>query len=590
MTALEDMVLVPRPRHIEAMGAGPRAEGVPVGTAAGPDVAQEGFRLTITEADGVRIDHSDPAGLRYAQQLLDQIRSQASDDRLPALRVEDEPDIAVRGFMLDISRDRVPTKPTVERLVELMSLARLNQLQLSMEHTYAYLAHREVWSDASPMTPAHIGWLDELCARHGIELVPHQTTFGHMGRWLAHDSYRERAECPDGWELMPGVTVPPTVLAATPDNAAFVNDLLAELLPAFGSRQVHIGGDEPFELGFGASASAVAEKGLGRVYLDHLRRIVDPLLADGYAMQIWADVLRRHPEVAGDLPDGVTPIAWCYEAPPPDGRPVEIPDDLLPVLDRLGAGPDTFSGFAHNVAPLADAGIPFWVAPGTSSWNSLVGRIDNARANLIDAAEQARTNDASGYLITDWGDNGHHQPPSVSFGPLVYGGAVAWGLDANRDLDLAAVLDRHVFADPTGRVSTALDSLGHQWACTGQRAINSSPLAAALFPDQLHLVLGQADPDSVRAVVEEIDAALTLLAGVEPADREGQMTVAELTVAARMARHGAWRLVGDEGPTQAERANDMAEIVEGYSICWLDRARPGGLSDSLARLDPAALS
>ena len=585
MTPLEDLVLVPRPRHLDGHGRGATVAGLLVRERVSRTVPREGFRLTSNE-DGVQIEHRDAAGLRYAHQLLGQIRSQSAE-RLPGGVVEDGPDVAVRALMLDVSRDRVPTRPTLERLVEVAALARINQLQLYIEHTFAHPGHSVAWQGASPMTPAHLRWLDTHCAEVGIELVANQNCFGHMERWLRHGAYRTRAECPDGWEPMEGIRQPPSVLAPTPDNAAFALDLLDHQLECIRSRRVNIGCDETFELGRGASRADVEARGLGPVYLDHVRRLAGPLVERGYEVQIWADVLARHPELATTLPEGVTPVAWCYEAPPSDDRPLDVPDGVARILAAFGVDLATFSGFGPATAPLAEAGIPFWVAPGTSSWNSLVGRIDNARANLLDAAETARAHGCEGILITDWGDNGHHQPPSVSFGPIVYGGAVAWGLDANRDLDLGAVLDHHVFADPTGFTSDALDVLGHQWARTGQRSVNASPLAAGLFPDQAHLVLGAPDQERVRGVVADIQAARASLARAAPACRDGDLVLHELDQAAGMARHGAWRLLGDAGPPAAEQAQDLALLLEGHCVAWLARSRPGGLSDSLAHLDAA---
>ena len=55
----------------------------------------------------------------------------------------------------------------------------------------------------------------------------------------------------------------------------------------------------------------------------------------------------------------------------------------------------------------------------------------------------------------------------MSLAPLVYAGAVAWGLDANRDLDLPAVLDRFVFDDAAGVLGAALDRLGRRGAGPG---------------------------------------------------------------------------------------------------------------------------
>ena len=133
-----------------------------------------------------------------------------------------------------------------------------------------------------------------------------------------------------------------------------------ELLPNFRSRAVNIGGDEPFELGRGVSRDQVAEHGLGRVYLDHLVRLTQPLLADGHAdqVQIWADVLRRHPGRATELHEGVVPLVWCYEAPPPDGGRLQLPLQVTQLLETMGTDVDAFSGFGHCAAPLVGADVP----------------------------------------------------------------------------------------------------------------------------------------------------------------------------------------------------------------------------------------
>jgi len=60
------------------------------------------------------------------------------------------------------------------------------------------------------------------------------------------------------------------------------------------------------------------------------------------------------------------------------------------------------------------AGIPFYVCPGTSSWNSIGGRTENMLANIINAAVNGYKQGAIGLLCTDWGDNGHYQPTYIT--------------------------------------------------------------------------------------------------------------------------------------------------------------------------------
>jgi len=588
-SAADELVLVPRPRHIEVTGLGPPAGEVAVASAVDRSLPPQGFELTVTAVDGARITHRDEAGRRYAISLLDQLMAQPVEGRVAGVHVRDHPDLAVRAYMLDVSRDRVPTRATLERFVDLLALARYNQFQLYVEHTFAHNGHEEVWRDASPLTADDLRWLDGRCAENGIELVVNRNCFGHFERWLRHDRYRHRAEAPDGVEVVPGVRFPPGVLAPTPENAEFALGLLREMLAEVASARVNIGCDETFELGRGGSAAACAERGKGAVYMEHVRRLAAPLCDDGYEVQMWADVLRRHPDLAAMLPASVVPIVWSYEAPRPPETVPDLPPELVGMLDEVGIDVDVSGGFTEAVRPLAEAGVGFWVASGTSCWNSLIGRTTNAYPNQIDAVSVALDHGATGHLVTDWGDGGHHHPPSVSFGPLIHGGAVSWCLETNRDLALAPILDRFVFDDRSEQLGEAVEALGGLWSQTGRKALNASPLAAALFPHLPLLVTGRPDPEGVRAVLEQVDHSLAAIGTSQSECDDGDQVVAELTQAARLARLGAVRLLGADGPPLEQQRRELRDLIDQQRSTWLARSRAGGLDDSLRQFD-ASLS
>ena len=130
---------------------------------------------------------------------------------------------------------------------------------------------------------------------------------------------------------------------------------------------------------------------------------------EGREMLMWGDMMSGQPDLVARLPAGVTVCEWGY-------------DDWHP--------------FDERCAVLAEAGVPFWVAPGTSSWMSILGRVTNARNTCRRAAEAALAHGGAGYLNTDWGDQGHLQQPVVSEPGLAYGAAVSWCLATNADLDL----------------------------------------------------------------------------------------------------------------------------------------------------------
>src|SRR5688572_24918892 len=152
----------------------------------------ESYKLTI-DSDGVYIAGKDAAGVFYGVATLIQLL-QTYGRELPQLVVDDYPDFLVRGVMLDISRDKVPTMETLYGLVDMLAGWKINQFQLYIEHTFAYSRHELVWKNASPMTPAEILELDTYCRDRFVELVPNQNSFGHMHRWLEHPEYAHLGE------------------------------------------------------------------------------------------------------------------------------------------------------------------------------------------------------------------------------------------------------------------------------------------------------------------------------------------------------------------------------------------------------------
>jgi len=549
----------------------------------------EGFTLEISP-HGVALGARDRRGLNWGAGLFGQIVRQRGS-ALPLLRARDWPDFPSRGYMLDVSRDRVPTLATLLEILDLLEELRLNELQLYTEHTFAYAAHERVWRDASPLTPGEIRVLDAACAERGIELVPNQNSFGHMERWLRHPEYRALAELETATQSTSRGARPAACLAPTPESAAFMRSLYAELLPNFASRKLNIGCDETFELGRGRSRAECESRGKGRVYLDFLLELLRGLHKDERTVQFWGDIVVQHPELIGELPrERTVALAWGYEAP---RDPATLGESVRSALTSVGVDLEGVRGFTTLAGPYARAGVPFRVCPGTSSWLSLLGRLPNALGNLRDAATMGLASGAEGVLITDWGDMGHLQPPVVSLPALVFGAAASWCLASQGELDLASALDVLLLRDPARAIGGALVRLGELYAETGLEALNSSPLAMALFTPLGRapgLAWGETSRPRLDAIAEELAAQSDSLVRARPEGFGGAICVRELRQAAALARHGAKRLMHSTpggGPAKAELRADLAPLVDEQAACWRERSREGGLRDSLARLRTA---
>ena len=152
----------------------------------------------------------------------------------------------------------------------------------------------------------------------GIELVPNQNSFAHLERWLRHDAYKHLAECPDGFEHpIAGWRTFGGTLAPTEESAAFIDTLYEEFLPNFTSKQLHIGCDEPWELGQGRSQERVDREGKHLLYMEFLNRLFALAEKHEHRAQFWADIILERPDLVPQLPKNVTPVIWGYEADSP---------------------------------------------------------------------------------------------------------------------------------------------------------------------------------------------------------------------------------------------------------------------------------
>jgi hypothetical protein len=577
MTSIDTLPLLPRPRTVRrARGGFPGRKG-PKGAApaewpspetrADPTLGPQAYRLSIAP-ESVRLESADAAGAFYGRMTLRQL-ARLCPEAIPCGVIEDAPDIPVRGVMLDISRDKVPSMDTLFMLADMLAEWKVNHLQLYMEHTFAYRNHRDVWADASPLTADELIALDAYCRERFIELAPNQNSFGHFERWLKHGRYRALAECPDGFRRPDGSWREATTLdPANPASLDLVAELYAELIPNFTSRRLHIGCDETWELGAGRSRPEVERRGLGPVYFEYLSKLGNLARSHGCTAHYWGDMVWNHFGDRLDLPDReMVHVDWGYYRAYP---------------------------YRKHGAKLAEAGMPFWVAPGTSTWMTLVGCNEAALGSNRSAAQCANEFGALGYLNTDWGDFGHWQNLPVSFIGLAAGAAMSWGEKQNTDEAIRAALDPHVFRDEAGVAGGVAYSLADTWTFTVDNATQSHLLDAILRGG-----LKQKLPEGVtEATLSRTDAhlaaAVAALSGSRMARPDAALVVDEFGVNAGMARHacrlGLALLRGEAGGAALRRelARDMREIIEARRRVWLARNRPGGLSDSLRVLEARA--
>ena len=524
-------------------------------------LAAQHYQIDITQ-DGITIRGGDDAGLAYGLATLSQLLI-SHGTFLPCLTIEDGPDFKHRGVMLDISRCKVPTLDTLKSLIDVLADLKYNQVQLYTEHTFAFSEHPLVWADASPLTPADILALRRYCASRFIDLVPNLNSFGHFERWLRYPEYHDIAECPDGFThpLTGGFVEIGSTLHPSRASLALLRSLYDEYLPLFESRFFNVGGDEPWELGEGRSRKRCEKEGKTNVYIDFLAKIQVEAEKRGRQMMFWSDIVLKEPASLKRLSRDLIALNWGYEANHP---------------------------FRTECEQVARQRIPFYVCPGTSSWNSLTSRIANARGNLARAAKEGHAHGAEGYLVTDWGDHGHHQYLPISYPGFLMGACNAWNVRRGKNIDVADGLARFFFGD----LATAewLLDLGDAESMVHTPIRNATLFNRLLFWRREHApkVAAKVTTEALYGCLDHLGELRERLTELDPAV-EADLLLAEFRNAGDLAAHGLRRLIefrGD-GFSATGLREELRPLIGRHEQLWLARNRPGGLRESTGHLHRA---
>lgn len=466
------------------------------------------------------------------------------------------------GYMLDVTRGRVPENGEIFQLIDRLAQLGYTRLELYIEHAFMFPGKEAVWKDASPLTPSDIRQIDRYAAERGIELVPNLNTFGHLEKFLDTEEFRHLAECEKPYFQQDVGIYRRGVLTPDEKSLAFVDSLLAGYAPCFSGDRINIGGDETYELGFGKSKERCESVGKGKLYLDFLLKLYN--LAKKYRSKVcfWGDIILKYPELVDKLPKDATVLNWGYEAEHP-----------------FGSETDAF----------AAAGMDFMVCPGTGSWNSLTGRTTNMLGNLQSAVFHAKRNNASGIMLTDWGDGGHFQYPLLSY-PAISALALfcEYGIGNVSEKMIAEKTGEIFFGDktsPWGELLLDFGRTGDLFAFKRANTTLFNTIAFYEFYPWAQEVLENITP-------QEIDAAWEKLTAFEEKFHEAaddSLIAGELSNLIRMTRISLIRMRQFKSlpwqVTQKEAVALINEVIAEHCALWLRRSRPGGMEVALKRLE-----
>ena len=349
----------------------------------------EGYVLDSNK-DRIIIAARTGSGVFYGAQTLRQLihRGEHNQGSVPSVAIKDWPTMRWRGVHDDISRGPVPTLDYMKKQIRTCAAYKLNLFALYIEHVFDYQSRPLIGPKEGSVTAAEIEELVRYAKRYYVTILPEQQAFGHLHHVLKNELYTDLAETPHGHVLAP----------VNEKSYEFIKNLFAELVPLFPGPLFHIGSDETFELGQGQSKDRVKEVGLGKIYLEHIKRIAEIMKPYNKRLMFWGDVAMHYPELLQILPKDVIAVAWSY-------------------------GPS--QKFDAQLKPYKDAGLDLFVSPGASNWNRIFPNLDTAFINIKNFVRDGQTYGALGMLNTTWDDDGESLF-GMTWPAIVFGAACSW--------------------------------------------------------------------------------------------------------------------------------------------------------------------
>lgn len=556
------------------------------------DMHAEAYELTI-EHTGISVSTAGAAGLFYAVQSLRQLADQCGGF-FPCLEIFDSPALDIRGVLLDIGRNKIPSLKTMFDLLDKFSSMRINHVEFYMEgYCYNYSNYAYLFSDDTPVTAEEFKALDDYAKRHFIDLVPNQNVLGHMDKWLAKPQMNHLAECEDGFIYENLFWRPPMTLDVRDERSyGFITGLLDDLLQSFSSPLINVNMDEPFELGKGKNKQFSEKNGTSKLYLDYVRKINDYCRSKGKRMMMWGDQVVEDSGSIASLPKDVILLDWIYEGD---------------------------ANFETHAKCLQSTGLDYCLCPGTSSWCSIAGRSDNMKKNIRNAVDCTCRYGGKGIITTDWGDLGHWQYISSSYPAFTLSGLYSWsGCDADES-SAAWFLNHYIYGDKTEQAYNIAYDLGNYYHYEHAPLCNTTLSFAVMASKYAFDSLEEFDSKIQRMMILSANIARTNHIAIADKDihldyngllgyldeignriqalkldcAEGDLMIAEMQNSIRMIRHGArlYYALTEHRHDAAALKTDLQDLFQQLDSLmqihyrlWMARNRTGGFSESISHM------
>lgn len=324
----------------------PGGDGIDLSFNISQSMEAESYTVSVTESEATVTAGSRLALLWGACRVIELWQ----DATLPLARIEDKPDVPMRGFHMGL-----PTRENFDFFKKLIRYALLphgynhvilefngdmrydrhpeiTECWLESERLYREgkgkrVMHADIGAEGTALEKSEVRELVEAIERYGIEVIPEVQSLSHieyitnahpefaeLGKHLKEecnldlDNLREESYVPE----IPAENIAGIHHANIFDHCycpadercmAIVRDIIDEVVEVVKPRRyVHIGHDEVYHLGL---CPACREKGAPAVYVEHVKALHGYLREKGLGTMLWSDMLHTDMYYTGEAFDNV---------------------------------------------------------------------------------------------------------------------------------------------------------------------------------------------------------------------------------------------------------------------------------------------
>jgi len=417
------------------------------------DFNPEGYVLLAND-QGIIVSATSAAGLYYGVQTLRQlIHPEKNGCIVQGVQIRDWPAMRYRWQMDDWNRGPIPTLEYAKKQVKIMSEYKMNGYCIYAENIFESKKYPTINPYGGTITAAEVAELIAFAKPYHVDIIPQQESFGHLHYVLRQEQFARLGEKHGSQILSP----------SEPEAIQFISDYLAEVVSMFQSPFVHIGCDEPFELGRGKSKELAEKSSIEDVYFEFLNRIAKVPALEGKKILFWGEIASVKPEKLDQLPKGIIANAWDY-----------LVRDYTPWIK-----------------PYADRNIPTFVSPAAFYGGRIFPDYNALMKNISQFVSAGQKLGSIGMMNTSWDDLGEDLF-DMGWYSVVYGAACSWQAGESNENQYRNAFDwafyrnsgGHQFADGINKLAsihTRLTTIDFNY-------IYSNPFSRLGVPTQNYLI------------------------------------------------------------------------------------------------------